>query len=92
MAHLQYILWAVGGPAGFAAACRYVPRAFLMLMGGLTTNKQRSKQCATMIVLSRKDAKELLDRLGDSSEKDKPTAAPPGERTPDMTAAPVRSD
>jgi hypothetical protein len=68
MAHWQYILWGLGGPAGFAAACRYIPRAFLMLVGGLTKNPQRSKQCAEMVRLSRKDAKELPSYLGESSE------------------------
>jgi hypothetical protein len=67
MAHWQYILWGLGGPTGFAAACRYVPRAFLMLMGGLTANPQRSKQCAEMVRLSRKDAKELPSYLVESS-------------------------
>ena len=68
MAHWQYILWGLGGPAGFAAACRYIPRAFLMLVGGLTKNPQRSKQCAEMVRLSRKDAKELPSYLVESSK------------------------
>ena len=45
MAHWLYIVCAMGGSAGFAAACRDIPRAFLMLVGGLTASPQRSKQC-----------------------------------------------
>jgi hypothetical protein len=74
MAHWLYILCAMGGSAGFAAACRYIPRAFLMLVGGLTASPQRSKQCERMIILSRGDAKELLERLAHSSETDKELA------------------
>jgi hypothetical protein len=58
MAHWQYIVAALNGPVGFAA-WRYAPRAFLMIVGGLTTDPQRSKQCAEMVRLSRKDAKDL---------------------------------
>jgi hypothetical protein len=39
-----------------------------MLVGGLTKNPQRSKQCAEMVRLSRKDAKELPSYLVESSE------------------------
>lgn len=67
MAHWEYILWAASGPAGFAA-WRYAPRAFLMLVGGLTTNPQRSKQCAEMLRLQRKDAKDLPSYLVVASE------------------------
>jgi hypothetical protein len=90
MAHWQYMLWGLGGPAGLAAACRYVPRALLLLVGGLTKNPQRSKQCAEMVRLSHKDAKELPSYLVDSIElaeipAQAPTRAgqdnrPPGNR------------
>jgi hypothetical protein len=89
MAHWQYILWALGGPAGFAAACRYIPRAFLMLVGGLTTNPQRSKQCEKMIILSRGDAKELLERLAGSSEKNEPPATSAGKPAPAVATTPA---
>jgi len=65
MAHWEYLLSAIGSTLGLAA-CRYAPQAFLMLMGGLTKNRQRSKQCAEMVRLSRKDAKELPNYLTDS--------------------------
>jgi hypothetical protein len=68
MAHWHYILWGLGGPVSFAAVCRYIPRTILMLVGGLTTNQQRSNQCAEMVRLSRKDAKELPSYLLESSE------------------------
>lgn len=58
MAHWVYILSAVSGPVGLAA-WRYAPRAFLMIVGGLTKDPQRSKQCAEMLRLQRKDAKDL---------------------------------
>jgi hypothetical protein len=78
MAHWEYILWGLGGPAGIAAAWRYVPRALLMLVGGLTAKPQRSKQCAEMIRLSRKDAKDLPSYLVDSTEH---TELPPSAAT-----------
>jgi hypothetical protein len=82
MAHWQYLLWGLGGPTGFAAACRYIPRAFLMLVGALTGNPQRSKQCAEMVRLSRKDAKELPNYLmeaPESAELPPPTATQVGQ-------------
>jgi hypothetical protein len=78
MAHWEYFLAALGGPAGLAAAWRYMPRAFLMLVGGLTAKPQRSKQCAEMIRLSRKDAKDLQSYLVDSTEHTEP---PPSAAT-----------
>lgn len=48
-----------------------------MLMGGLTTNPQRSRQCAEMLRLCRKDAKDLPSYLMDSSEpSNRPQNAP----------------
>ena len=79
MAHWQYILWALGGPAGLATACRYVPRMFLMLVGGLTTNPQRSKQIERMIILSRRDAKDILKVQAEAPEPAKP---PPPQADP----------
>ena len=83
MAHWQYILWGLGGPAGFAAACRYIPRAFLVLMGGLTTSTQRFKQCAEMVRLLRKDAKEIPSYFAGLSE-----SAPPPPTTPGQSCRP----
>ena len=71
MAHWEYILWVASGPVGLAA-WRYVPRAFLMVVGGLTKNPQRSKQCAEMIRLSRKDAKDIPGYLVDSPKNSGP--------------------
>jgi hypothetical protein len=65
MAHWVYIFSAVSGPLGLAA-WRYAPRAFLMLAGGLTKDPQRSKQCAEMLRLQRKDAKDIRSYLVDS--------------------------
>jgi hypothetical protein len=72
MAHWEYILPAVSGPLGFAA-WRYAPRAFLMMIGGLTKDPQRCKQCAEMVRLSRKDAKDLPSYLTAVSAEDEPT-------------------
>lgn len=69
MAHWVYIFSAVSGPIGLAT-WRYAPRAFLMLIGGLTKDPQRSKQCAEMLRLQRKDAKELPSYLVDWSRQD----------------------
>ena len=82
MVHWQYILWGLGGPAGFAAACRYIPRAFLMLMGGLTTSTQRFKQCAEMVRLLRKDAKEIPSYFTELSDSPPlpPTTVPHGQQ------------
>jgi hypothetical protein len=71
MAHWEYILSAASGPLGFAV-WRYAPRAFLMMIGGLTKDPQRSKQCAEMVRLSRKDAKDLPSYLTAISPEDKP--------------------
>jgi hypothetical protein len=60
MAHWVMILSAASGPFGLAA-WRYAPRAFLMLVGGLTKDPQRSEQCERMLILQRKDAKEILN-------------------------------
>jgi hypothetical protein len=79
MAHWVYILSAATGPLGLAA-WRYAPRAFLMLMGGLTTNPQRSKQCAEMLRLQRKDAKDLQSYLVDAPEGSLPSAATPPDQ------------
>jgi hypothetical protein len=65
MAHWVYIFSAASGPLGLAA-WRYAPRAFLMLVGGLTKDPQRSKQCAEMLRLQRKDAKDIRSYLVDS--------------------------
>lgn len=64
MAHWVYIFSAASGLLGLAAC-----RAFLMLIGGLTKDPQRSEQCERMIILSRRDAKQLLERATDSSDK-----------------------
>ncbi len=89
MAHWLYIVCAMGGSAGFAAACRYIPRAFLMLVGGLTASPQRSKQCERMIILSRGDAKDLLERLSDSSETDEELTVSAGESEATSSPAPM---
>jgi hypothetical protein len=70
MAHWEYIVSAISGPLGLAA-WRYAPRAFLMMVGGLTRDPQRSRQCAEMVRLSRKDAKDIRSYLTDSPD-DKP--------------------
>jgi hypothetical protein len=83
MAHWMYVFSAVGGPVGFAA-WRYAPRAFLMLVGGLTRDPQRSRQCAEMLRLQRKDAKELPSYLVDSPQlqlSGTADAASPGQNT-----------
>ncbi len=78
MSHWEYIVYAVGGPAGLAATWRYVPRAFLMIVGGLTKDLQRSKQCAEMLRLQRKDAKELSSYLANSPGSDsRPSSSSP---------------
>ena len=71
MAHWIYILWAAGGSVSLAA-WRYAPRAFLMVVGGLTKNPQRSKQCAEMLRLQHKDAKDISGYLIDPSGNSKP--------------------
>jgi hypothetical protein len=75
MAHWEYIVCAVGGPAGLAT-WRYAPRAFLMIVGGLTKDLQRSKQCAEMLRLQHKDAKELSSYLTGSSDGSSRPAGP----------------
>jgi hypothetical protein len=73
MAHWDYILWVAIGPTGLAL-WRYAPRAFLMLVGGLTKDPQRSKQCAEMLRLQRKDAKDLPSYMLNERRRDNPPA------------------
>jgi hypothetical protein len=58
MAYWVYLLAAASGPAA-VVVWKFAPRAFLMIVGGLTGSPQRSRQCAEMIRLSRGDAKDL---------------------------------
>ena len=67
MAHWVYILAVASGPVAFAVW--RLTRSFLLIIGGLTTNSQRSKQCEKMVILSRGDAKEILKYLVEPSEK-----------------------
>jgi hypothetical protein len=78
MPHWVYILSAVSSPLGLAA-WRYAPRAFLMLVGGLTTDRQRSRQCAEMLRLAHKDAKDIPSYLTDlpGTVDPSPITAPP---------------
>jgi hypothetical protein len=73
MAHWEYVVWAGSSPVGLVAIWRYAPRAFLMLVGGLTKDPQRSKQCAEMLRLQRKDASNIQSYLVD------PPAQQPGQ-------------
>jgi hypothetical protein len=74
MTHWVYILSAVGSSV-LLAAWRYAPRAFLMVVGGLTKDPQRSKQCAEMLRLHHKDAKDISSYLIDSPGNSKPLAS-----------------
>lgn len=76
MAHWYYLVWALGGPAGIAAAWRYMPEAILKLRGGLTKDPQIHRHCAEMVRLSRKDAKDLASYLTDSPGSSVPPALP----------------
>ena len=74
MAHWEYVVWAGSSPVGLVAIWRYAPRAFLMLVGGLTKDPQRSKQCAEMLRLQRKDASNIQSYLVDPPAQ-QPTAS-----------------
>jgi hypothetical protein len=74
MAHWEFVVWAVNGLVGLST-WRNVPLAVVRLIGALTKDPQRSRQCAEIIKLSRKDAKDLPDYLPESHARDKPTAA-----------------
>jgi hypothetical protein len=76
MAHWLYIVSA-SGPVGFVA-WRYVPRAFLMVVGGLTKDPRRSEQCERMLILQRGDAKEILSL--ESTANPSPKNDPPSGR------------
>ena len=86
MAHWMIALSAASGPFGLAA-WRYAPRAFLMLVGGLTKDPKRSEQCERMLALMRKDAKEILSLKY-------PATSPPLEKldSSDVTVGEVRHD
>jgi hypothetical protein len=102
MAHWVYIVVVSSGPAAFAVW--RLTRAFLLIVGGLTKDPQRSKQCEKMFILSRGDAKEILKSLAESPEKDEPppsgadqagtdsgSSAPALEAVPVASAAPASS-
>jgi hypothetical protein len=78
----QYALWAISGSAGFGGL-RYASQVFLMAVGALTKNTQRSWQCAVMLALMRKNPMELLRLLLGSREQiESPAAkAHPSETT-----------
>jgi hypothetical protein len=80
MAHWVYALPVVSSLA--LAMWRYAPRAFLVIVGGLTKDPQRSKQCAEMLRLMRKDAKDLPSYLAISPDFGKF----PSTETPQATA------
>jgi hypothetical protein len=77
MAHWIYLL-AAAGPAGLAA-WRYGPRAIVIVIGALTKDRERSKQCLEVLRLLRTDAKELPSYLVD----------PPGSSKPLTNGTPV---
>jgi hypothetical protein len=66
MAHWLYVFAAASGPLGFSA-WRYGPRMILVLVGALTKDGQRFMQCAEMVRLMRKDAKDISSYIGDGS-------------------------
>lgn len=72
MGHWEYVVWAVNGLIGLGT-WRNVPLAVVRLVGGLTRDSQRSKQCAEMLRLSRKDAKEIPSYFLDSPESSSPS-------------------
>ena len=82
MAHWVYILAVAIGPAAFAVW--RLARAFLLIVGGLTKDPQRSKQIERMLILSRGDAKEILK--AQAEPHDEQGESPPAE------AAPARTD
>src|SRR5262249_46133820 len=73
----QYALgaWPACSPRYFLCDCSSVlvsgdaTRTFLVVVGGLTTKPERSKQCAEMLRLQRKDAKGIASYLVDSPEQ-----------------------
>jgi hypothetical protein len=61
MAHWEFVVWAVNGLVGLST-WRNVPLAVVRLIGALTKDPQRSRQCDEVIKLSRKDAKDRTRR------------------------------
>ena len=82
MAHWEYLFWALASPVGVATAWKYLLRAFLMIVGGMTKDPQRSKQCAEMLRLHLKDAKDMPSYLADVREPNEPAIAiaPPARK------------
>jgi len=72
MAHWMYILWAVNALVGLAT-WRNVPLAVVRLVGALTKDPERAAQCAEILRLARKDAKDLPGYLKGSTEHVRPT-------------------
>ena|ERR1700722_6001725 len=73
MTHWELIIWAVNGLVGLGTWPK-VSLAIVRLVGALTKDPQRSKQCAEFIKLSRKDAKDLPDYLVETPARQEPAA------------------
>jgi hypothetical protein len=66
MTHWAYILAAASGPAAFAVW--RLARIVLLVVGALTKSEQINKQCERMLILTRRDAKDLLKVQVSSAE------------------------
>jgi hypothetical protein len=70
MPHWLYFLYAANALVG-AFSWKHLPLTVIRLVGALTKDPERSKRCAEMLRLSRKDAKNLPSYLlDDSNEKE----------------------
>jgi len=73
MPHWVYLLSAANGLVGLAS-WRYLSLTVIRLVGALTKDPERSKRCAEILRLSRKDAKELPSYLLDDCGNDRAAA------------------
>jgi hypothetical protein len=63
-AHTQYFCWVVYVVTGLST-WKYVPLTVIRLIGALTRNQQRARQCAEILRLARRDAASIPSYLAD---------------------------
>lgn len=67
----EYVLWAANGLIGIVN-CGNVSLAVIRLVGALTRDPVRSRQCAEMLRLSHKDAQDMPSLLPSASPRTRP--------------------
>ena len=89
-AHSQYFFWVADVIGGGLVTWKYMPLTFIRLVGALTKNPQRHRQCAEILRLARKDAASIPSYFVDPSSYPNPEAKPSVEGAPKYDRRQVR--